>query len=47
MNATLAGGVIIGASSGLLINSGASLIIGSFGGVLSCLGYTFMSNRLR
>ena len=41
-NATLAGGVIIGASSGVLINPGASLIIGCFGGIVASLGYTYL-----
>lgn len=41
-NATLAGGVIIGASSRLLTNPGAALIIGSIGGVVSSLGYTYL-----
>ena len=41
-NATLAGGVIIGASSRILTNPGAALIIGCFGGIVSSLGYTYL-----
>lgn len=39
--------MIIGASSGLLVNSGASLIVGAFGGVVTSLGFSFMHNFLR
>ncbi len=46
-NATLAGGVIIGASSRVLTNPGAALIIGSFGGVVSSLGYTYLYDFLK
>lgn len=34
--------MIIGASSGLLINSGASLIVGAIGGVVTSLGFSYM-----
>jgi ammonium transporter Rh len=43
----LAGGVIIGACSGLFTNSGASLIVGAFGGVVSTLGYSFFQDFLK
>jgi len=39
LNATISGGVIIGASAGLLINSGGALLIGFFAGVVSTLCY--------
>jgi len=31
----------------LLTNSGASLIIGAFGGVVSSLGFSFLQDKLR
>lgn len=43
----MAGGVIIGASSGLLTNSGASLIIGGFGGVISSLSFSYLHDFMR
>lgn len=46
LNATLAGGVIIGAPSGLFSNPAGSLCIGIFGGVVSCLGYRFLQAKL-
>lgn len=39
LNATIAGGVIIGASAGVLLNPGAALLIGFIGGLVSTLGY--------
>lgn len=42
LNATLAGGVIIGAPSGIVANLGVSLFIGIVGGVVSTLGYRFL-----
>lgn len=32
---------MIAASSGILTNSGASLILGAFGGIFACLGMTY------
>lgn len=46
MNATLAGGVVIGASSGLLINPGAALAIGLLTGVISTMGYQYLTPYL-
>lgn len=42
LNATLAGGVIIGAPAGIVANLGVSLFIGCIGGVVSCLGYRYL-----
>lgn len=39
LNATLSGGVIIGAASGLLLNPGGALLIGFVGGIISTLGF--------
>ena len=39
LNATLAGGVIIGAPAGVVINPGLALAIGIFAGVISTLGF--------
>ena len=44
MNATLAGGVIIGASAGLLTNVGGAITLGIIGGFVSCLGYEYLTN---
>ena len=46
-NATLAGGVIIGASAGLFTNPGASLIVGAFGGLVSSLAYSYLHDYLK
>lgn len=46
-NATLAGGVIIGASCGIFTNPGASLIIGAFGGVVSSLSFSYLQDVLK
>lgn len=43
LNATLAGGVIIGSSSDLVVNAYLSMIIGLLGGVISSLGFRFLS----
>ncbi len=42
LNATLAGGVIIGAPSGIVANLGVSLTIGIIGGLVSSIGYRFL-----
>lgn len=46
LNATLAGGVIIGAPSGVFSNPAGSLCIGIFGGIVSCLGYRYLQAKL-
>lgn len=43
----MAGGVIIGASSGIFTNSGASLIVGAFGGIVSSLGFSYLQDVIR
>lgn len=47
LNATLAGGVIIGAPSGVFSNPAGSLCIGIFGGIVSCLGYRYLQAKLQ
>ena len=42
-NATLAGGVAVGACADMVIEPWGALLIGSFSGVISVLGYTFLS----
>ena len=39
LNATMAGGVIIGTSSGIIMNPAGAITIGIFGGVISTLFY--------
>ncbi len=46
LNSTLAGGVIIGASAGLILNPAGALTIGFIGGVVSSLGYHYLSGFL-
>ncbi len=46
-NATLAGGVIIGASAGIFTNPGAALIVGAFGGVVSSLCFSYLHDYLK
>ncbi len=43
LNATLAGGVIIGASSDLILSPAISIVVGCLGGVVSALGFHFLS----
>jgi ammonium transporter Rh len=38
---------MIGASSGILTNSGASLILGAFGGIFACLGITYADKKFQ
>ena len=47
LNASLAGGVIIGAPSGIFTNAAGSLCIGLFAGAVSCFGYTHLQKRLQ
>jgi len=46
LNATISGGVGIGAASGLIINPGGSLLIGFTTGVISTLGFQFLTPSL-
>ena len=46
MNATLAGGVAIGAPAGILINPAGSLLIGIAAGIVSTLGFRFLTAKL-
>lgn len=46
LNATLAGGVAIGAPAGITTNPAASLMVGIVSGVVSCLGYKFLTAKL-
>ena len=42
-NATLAGGVAVGASANLLVNPWGAILIGMIGGIISVLGYTYVT----
>lgn len=46
LNATLAGGVIIGAPAGVLYHPGGALAIGFLAGIISTLGYNYLSAKL-
>jgi ammonium transporter Rh len=46
LNATLAGGVVIGAPSGLFTNPAASLTCGLLAGIISTLGFIYLSKFL-
>lgn len=43
LNATLAGGVVIGAAAGIMFNSGGALAIGFLTGIVSTFGYEFLT----
>ena len=47
LNATLAGGVIIGAASDIVVAPGVAIIIGGFGGMVSAAGFMMLSGYLR
>lgn len=47
LNATLAGGVGIGTSSDLVTNAGTAMAIGGFAGIISALGFLYLSEYLR
>jgi len=47
INASLAGGVVVGASSSIFTNAAAPLCIGIFAGVISCLGFRFLQEKLK
>ena len=42
-NATLAGGVAVGASANLLVNPWGAILIGMIGGIISVLGFTYVT----
>jgi ammonium transporter Rh len=46
LNATLAGGVVIGAAAGIMFNPGGALAIGLIIGVISTLGYQYLTPYL-
>ena len=45
-NATLAGGVAVGAVADQIVQPYGAMIIGTFAGILSTLGYQFLTPRL-
>lgn len=47
LNATLAGGVAIGTASDLVAPPYVSMIIGCIAGILSCLGFIYLSPKLQ
>ena len=47
LNATLAGGVGIGTSSDLVTNAGTAMAIGGLAGIISALGFLYLSEYLR
>ena len=47
LNATLAGGVILGACCDLVFSPAASIAIGALGGTISALGFAFLSKALQ
>lgn len=46
LNATLAGGVGIGAACDLIVNPGVSMVVGLISGCISALGYVYLSGWL-
>jgi ammonium transporter Rh len=46
LNATLSGGVVIGAPAGLIYNPGSALIIGAFIGIISTLCFQYLTPKL-
>jgi ammonium transporter Rh len=47
LNATLAGGVIIGAASDIVVSPGVAIIIGGMGGIVSAAGFAYLTPYLR
>jgi ammonium transporter Rh len=47
LNATIAGGVIIGAASDVVVAPGVAIIIGGLGGMISAAGFAMLSGYLR
>jgi len=47
LRATLAGGVIMGAAADMIFSPGGALVIGAIGGLISTMGYAFLSKPLQ
>ena len=47
LNATLAGGVSIGSSSDLVVTGGTAMAIGGFAGIISAVGFLYLSKLLQ
>lgn len=47
LNATLAGGVSVGSSSDLVVTGGTAMAIGALAGIVSCVGFLYLSEFLR
>jgi len=47
LNATLAGGVIIGAASDIVVSPGVAIIIGGMGGIVSAASFAYLTPYLR
>lgn len=47
LNATLAGGVIIGAAADMIFSPGGALVIGVVGGLISTVGFSFLTKPLQ
>lgn len=47
LNSTLAGGVVIGASAGIILNPGGSMAIGFVTGIISTLGFEYLTPYLQ
>jgi len=47
LNATISGGVVIGSAAGVLYNPGAALFIGFITGIISTLGYEYLTPYLK
>jgi ammonium transporter Rh len=47
LNATLAGGVAIGACTDLVVSAGLSILIGAFAGICSALGFAYLNKFLQ
>jgi ammonium transporter Rh len=47
LNATLAGGVIIGATADVIVSPGVAMAVGGFGGLISAIGFTHLQAYAR
>jgi len=47
LNATLAGGVAIGASADLIVSGGVAIVVGFFAGILSACGFLWLGPFLK